>query len=127
MLGIPGEEHLITNEEFLTLNALLERIVMVGGGYIAAEFSHIAARAGARVTVLQRGERMLTHFEPELVGWLMEKFQAVGIDVRTGTAPCSPAAHSTGFPAMSHQRSFLTLKHCQSVVSARVHDGTDSA
>jgi hypothetical protein len=31
---------------------------MIGGGYIAAEFSHIAARAGASVTVLQRGARM---------------------------------------------------------------------
>lgn len=84
-LGIPGEEHLIDNEDFLALETLPERIVMVGGGYIAAEFSHIAARAGAQVTVLQRGERMLTHFEPELVGWLMESFQTAGIDVRTGT------------------------------------------
>ena len=84
-LGIPGEEHLITNEEFLALEILPERIVMVGGGYIAAEFSHIAARARALVTVLQRGKRMLTHFDPDLVGWLMEKFQAAGIDVRTGT------------------------------------------
>lgn len=84
-LGISGEEHLITNEEFLALETLPERIVMVGGGYIAAEFSHIAARAGAQVTVLQRGERMLTHFDPDLVGWLMEKFQVVGIDVRTET------------------------------------------
>ncbi len=84
-LGLPGEEHLITNEEFLALEALPQRIVMVGGGYIAAEFSHIAARAGAQVTLLQRGERMLTHFEPELVGWLMERFQVIGIDVRTGT------------------------------------------
>jgi glutathione reductase (NADPH) len=31
-LGIPGEEHLITNEEFLALETLPERIVMVGGG-----------------------------------------------------------------------------------------------
>ncbi len=85
-LGFPGEEHLITNEEFLALEALPERIVMVGGGYIAAEFSHIAARAGARVTVLQRGGRMLPRFEPELVGWLMEKFRGIGVDVRTGTS-----------------------------------------
>lgn len=84
-LGIPGEEHLITNEEFLALESLPRRIVMVGGGYVAAEFSHIAARAGAQVTVFQRGERMLTHFDPDLVGWLMEKFRTVGIDVRTGT------------------------------------------
>lgn len=84
-LNIPGEEHLITNEEFLTLEALPRRIVLVGGGYIAAEFSHIAARAGVTVTVLQHGERMLKKFDPEVVGWLMESFKTLGIDVRTRT------------------------------------------
>lgn len=84
-LGIPGEEHIVTNEEFLALESLPKRIVMVGGGYIAAEFSHIAALAGAKVTIVQRGARMLPQFDGDLVGWLMEKFQALGIDVRTGT------------------------------------------
>lgn len=82
-LGIPGEEHLIDNENFLELETLPKRIVLVGGGYIAAEFSHIAARAGAKVTILQHGERMLKHFDPDLVGWLMDKFRGLGIDVRT--------------------------------------------
>jgi glutathione reductase (NADPH) len=85
-LGFPGAEHLITNEEFLALDSLPQRIVLVGGGYIAAEFSHIAARAGAKVTVLQRAERMLKTFDRDLVGWWMEKFTELGIDVRTGTA-----------------------------------------
>ena len=84
-LGIPGEEHLLTNEDFLALEALPRRIVLVGGGYIAAEFSNIAARAGAHVTVLQRGPRILPKFEPELVGWLMDAFAAAGIEVRTDT------------------------------------------
>jgi glutathione reductase (NADPH) len=82
-LGIPGEQHLITNEQFLDLDTLPPRIALVGGGYIAAEFSHIAARAGARVVILQRGERMLTRLDPDLVGWLMETFRRIGIDVRT--------------------------------------------
>jgi hypothetical protein len=43
-LGMPGEEHLATHEDFLNLQKLPSRIVLVGGGYIAAEFSHIAAR-----------------------------------------------------------------------------------
>ncbi|HEY5712472.1 MAG TPA: NAD(P)/FAD-dependent oxidoreductase [Allosphingosinicella sp.] len=85
-LGIPGEEHLVDNEGFLAMETLPRRIVLVGGGYIAAEFSHIAARAGAEVTILQRNARMLVHFEPELVGWLMESFEAIGVDVRTGTS-----------------------------------------
>ncbi|MGD9919995.1 MAG: NAD(P)/FAD-dependent oxidoreductase [Pseudorhodoplanes sp.] len=82
-LGIPGEEHLIDSEAFLDLEHLPQRIVLVGGGYIAAEFSHIAARAGSKVTILQHGEHMLTHFDPDLVGWLMDKFAEVGIAVRT--------------------------------------------
>jgi glutathione reductase (NADPH) len=84
-LGIPGEEHLATNEEFLALEHLPSRIVLVGGGYIAAEFARIAARAGAQVTVLQRGERMLPQFDPDLVGWLMKAFDGMGVDVRTRT------------------------------------------
>lgn len=84
-LGIPGEEHLMDNEGFLSLETLPRRIVLVGGGYIAAEFSHIAARAGAKITILQQGERMLKQFEPEVVGWLMNSFKALGIDVRTNT------------------------------------------
>lgn len=83
-LGIPGEEYAVTHEEFLSLEALPERIVFIGGGYIAAEFSNIAAISGARVTVLQRAERMLTGFDPDLVGWLMESFRALGITVETG-------------------------------------------
>jgi glutathione reductase (NADPH) len=81
-LGIPGEEHVVTSDRFLELSALPARIAMIGGGYIAAEFSHLAARAGAHVTVLQRAERMLPAFDPDLVGWLMEKFVELGIDVR---------------------------------------------
>ncbi len=84
-LHIRGEEHLITNEEFLDLQLLPRRIVLVGGGYIAAEFSHIAARAGAEVTILQRGERMLQGFDSDLVGWLMEAFKTIGVDVRLRT------------------------------------------
>jgi len=86
VLGFPGAGHLITSDAFMELDRLPGRIVMVGGGYIAAEFSHIAARAGAQVTVLQRAARMLPAFDAEVVGWLMEKFAEIGVDVRTGNA-----------------------------------------
>jgi glutathione reductase (NADPH) len=85
-LSFAGAEHLTTSDAFMELEHLPDRIVMVGGGYIAAEFSHIAARAGAKVTVLQRAARMLPTFDAEVVGWLMEKFAEIGVDVRTGNA-----------------------------------------
>jgi glutathione reductase (NADPH) len=81
-LRLPGAEHIITSDCFLELESLPPRTVLIGGGYIAAEFSHIAARAGAQVTVLQRADHMLQHFDPDLVGWLMVKFTELGIDVR---------------------------------------------
>ena len=81
-LGIAGEEHVITSTEFLDLDQLPKKIVLLGGGFIAAEFAHIAARAGAQVTVLEQADRMLTPFDPDIVGWLMEKFREIGVDVR---------------------------------------------
>jgi glutathione reductase (NADPH) len=96
-LGIPGEEYLATHEDFLNLRQLPRRIVLVGGGYIASEFSHIAARAGASVTVLQRGERMLEQFDPDLVGWLMETFRTIGVDVRLKTAVEAIERSDSGF------------------------------
>jgi glutathione reductase (NADPH) len=82
-LGIEGKEYLTTSEAFLEMEKLPRRIALVGGGYIAAEFSCIAAVAGAEVTVFQRGERMLNPFDADLVGWLMQAFEGHGIDVRT--------------------------------------------
>lgn len=82
-LDIPGAEHVIASDQFLDLEDLPARVVMVGGGYIAAEFSHIAARAGRSVTVLQRGERILPNFDPHLVSWLTEKFREIAVDIRT--------------------------------------------
>lgn len=47
-LRIPGEEHVITSDQFMELATLPGRIVLIGGGYIAAEFTHIAARAAPK-------------------------------------------------------------------------------
>ena len=69
----------------------------MGGGYIAAEFSHIAALAGAKVTVLQHGDRMLKNFDADLVGWLMEKFHALGIDVQTSISVTGIEKAGTGY------------------------------
>lgn len=45
-IPIEGYEHLATNEDFLALEDLPERIVLVGAGYIGLEFATIAAAAG---------------------------------------------------------------------------------
>jgi glutathione reductase (NADPH) len=96
-LRFPGAEHIITSDRFLELEMLPRRIVLIGGGYIAAEFSHIAARAGAQVTVLQRADHMLPHFDPDLVGWLMVKFAELGVDVRAQSTVVRIEQTANGF------------------------------
>jgi len=84
-LKIPGTGYLTTSDQFLELNELPRRIVFIGGGYIAFEFAHVAARAGSQVTVLHRGPRPLALFDPDLVDQLVERTRELGIDVHLGT------------------------------------------
>jgi len=84
-LEIPGTEHLTTSDQFLELNELPRRILFIGGGYIAFEFAHVAALAGSQVTVLHRGSRPLSLFDPDLVDQLVVRTRELGIDVHLGT------------------------------------------
>jgi glutathione reductase (NADPH) len=82
-LTIPGENYLTTSEEFMNVTALPSRILFVGGGFISFEFSHVANRAGAKVTILQRGDRVLKKFDPDLVHKLVESSRESGITIET--------------------------------------------
>jgi glutathione reductase (NADPH) len=84
-LGISGQEHLTTSDQFLELEELPSRIVFIGGGYIGFEFAHIALRAGAQVTILHRGSRPLPRFELDLVALLVERTRELGANVQLGT------------------------------------------
>ena len=84
-LNIPGEDNMVKSDQFLELNELPSNIVFVGGGYISFEFAHIAARAGANVTILHRGARPLDNFDPYLVEMLLQRTRELGIDVRLQT------------------------------------------
>lgn len=63
--GIEGIEYL-TNESALRLTELPESMVIVGGGYIAAEFAHFFEAMGTNVTIIQRNKRLVPEEEPEV-------------------------------------------------------------
>lgn len=81
-LELAGEELLTTSTGFLDLESMPRRVVFIGGGYIAFEFAHVAARAGAAPVILQRGPRVLTGFDPALVDDVVEVSKIIGVDVR---------------------------------------------
>ncbi len=84
-LHIPGEEYLTTSSQFLDLAELPRRVVFIGGGYIAFEFAHVAARAGAEVHILHRGARPLQRFDPDLVAQLVQATRDLGVQVELQT------------------------------------------
>ena len=96
-LDFPGSEHLVDSTDFLELETLPSRILFVGGGFVSFEFAHIAARAGATVTVVDRGGRPLKGFDPDLVDQLVDRSQHTGIDVRTHAAISSVHKTSSGY------------------------------
>lgn len=86
-LTFPGAELVTSSDDFLTLPQLPPRVLFLGGGYISFEFAHVAARAGARVTIVHRGERPLKSFEPDLVDRLVAHTRSIGIAVELDTEP----------------------------------------
>jgi glutathione reductase (NADPH) len=84
-LRIPGTQHLTMSDQFLDLDDLPKSILFIGGGYIAFEFAHVAARVGVQVAVLHRGPRPLPLFDPDLVDQIVESTRGLGVDVQLGT------------------------------------------
>lgn len=85
VLSIPGEELLIDSTVFLELEELPREIILVGGGYIAFEFAHIASRFGSKIKILNRGDQPLRHFDPDLVTHLVKATESLGIEVILNT------------------------------------------
>ena len=63
---LQGREHAITSNEVFHLKEQPKRIVIAGGGYIAAEFAGIFAGLGTETTLLYRGEQILRGFDQDL-------------------------------------------------------------
>lgn len=85
VLGIPGEEYTLTSTDFLNFKELPKSLLFIGGGYIAFEFAHMAARFGSEVTILHRGERPLENFDPFIVEQLTQATKKLNIKVVLNT------------------------------------------
>ena len=56
----------LTSDTVLTISELPESIIIVGGGYIAAEYSHFLSSMGAKVTIIGRNPQFIPEEEPEV-------------------------------------------------------------
>jgi len=72
--GIEDSDYL-TNESILDLTQKPSSLIIIGGGYVAAEFGHFFAAMGTKVTILQRAERLVRSEEPEISERLKKKME----------------------------------------------------
>ncbi|WP_396837217.1 mycothione reductase [Mobilicoccus sp.] len=97
-----------TSDTVMRIDDLPPRLLIVGGGYIAAEFAHVFAGLGVDVTLVVRGERILRHLD----GDVSRRFTEAAVrqwDVRLGTEVCALRASDVG----------------EGLVDAHLSDGSD--
>ncbi|EIJ39364.1 pyruvate/2-oxoglutarate dehydrogenase complex, dihydrolipoamide dehydrogenase component [Galbibacter orientalis DSM 19592] len=79
ILEFEGGHYAKSSTYFLNLEKLPKSLLFIGGGYIAFEFAHIAARCGAEVTIVHRGKNPLENFEQDIVKHLVSATKKLGI------------------------------------------------
>ena len=83
-LPISGAEHMITSDEVLSDPDLPRSVVFIGGGVIAMEFSHVYARAGVEVTILEALPQLLPRLDSDAVAVIRAETERLGVTVKTG-------------------------------------------
>ena len=118
-LPIPGAELLITSDEVLSEETQPSEVVFIGGGVIAMEFSHVYARAGTKVTILEALPRLLPRVEADAVAAVQAESERIGIAVQTGVE-IKEIAQANGKLRVAYQQAGREV----AVVADRVINGT---
>lgn len=71
-------------------------LVILGGGYIALELGQMFARFGTEVTLVTRGQRILSGYEPEIAEALTDILQEEGLRIVTGAQVCEVQKEGKG-------------------------------
>ncbi len=72
----------LTNTTLLELDALPQRLVVVGGSYVGLEFAQVFRRLGAEVTVVEKASRLVSREDEEVSDAIREILEAEGIEIR---------------------------------------------
>jgi len=95
MDGIGSVEYL-TNESVLEMKERPESIIIIGGGYIAAEYAHFFAAMGSKVTLVQRSDTLVPDEEPE-ISELLKKEMEKRLRVFTGMEAFAVKKQTSGY------------------------------
>lgn len=69
-----SETPYLDSTKALRLTKQPEHLIVIGGGYIAAELAHFFGSLGTKITILVREEKMLDNEDEEIADWFTRKF-----------------------------------------------------
>jgi dihydrolipoamide dehydrogenase len=87
--NMPDETSILTNENILDLDRLPEKVIIIGGGYIACEYAHFLLSMGSQVTIVEMAEHLLNNEDLEISA-LVEKTLAKKATILTNSTVNSP-------------------------------------
>lgn len=96
MPPIDGIEYAVNSDAMFQLTTLPERLVIIGGGYIASEFAGIFQRLGSRVTVIAKSPRLLMGFDADCADFCARKMQQNGINLHVNSTAQSVQKQADG-------------------------------
>jgi len=79
---VPGAEHGVSSNEMFHLDKMPKRAVIAGGGYIANEFAGILHEFACEVTIVNRGDRILRHYDEQVRDRLLQISLIKGINFK---------------------------------------------
>ncbi|MGK0442379.1 MAG: glutathione reductase (NADPH) [Pseudohongiellaceae bacterium] len=80
--NIPGKEHAVSSNEIFDLETFPQRVIVVGGGYIAVEFACIFNGLGAQTTQLYRGPLFLRSFDEDVRQFAADEIAKSGVELK---------------------------------------------
>lgn len=95
-LGEGSDVPVWTNREATNLVDIPDRALMIGGSAVAVELGQFLARMGSQVTLVQRGDRLMTREEPRVGELAQAALEADGIHVRLSSQVTRATATTAG-------------------------------
>ena len=77
----PGSEYVITSNDAFFLDELPQRVLIVGGGYIAVEFAGIFAALGSATTLIYRGPLFLRGLDHDIREFLAAEMTKKNVEL----------------------------------------------
>ncbi|MDQ0998026.1 pyruvate/2-oxoglutarate dehydrogenase complex dihydrolipoamide dehydrogenase (E3) component [Phyllobacterium ifriqiyense] len=95
---MPGIDEIdyLTNTGILQLDTLPEHLVVIGGSYIGLEFAQMYRRFGAKVTIVEKGPRLVSREDEDVSEAIRQIIEAEGIECRLNAECISFKRHAKG-------------------------------